>query len=111
MRAFPLHLIFIIVFCQLASIGCSSSIAPAIQDGQFSHFELEIDSSSVVQVEIENSYGYTIRRLRDEYMEAGSYIQEWNLMSDTGNPVSQGVYFVRIVTAKSERRTLLLTID
>ena len=101
----------VILTILLLSTGCSSSLAPEVPEGQFYHFEIIVESSGQVRVEIENSYSQVIRQLRDTLMEAGSYIVEWDANDDAGVPVTQGVYFVHTITGTTETRTLLLTVD
>jgi hypothetical protein len=51
-----------------------------------------------VSLKIYNVAGQLVRTLVDSDMNAGAYAETWNGRSNSGNPVSSGVYFYKLVT-------------
>jgi flagellar hook assembly protein FlgD len=47
---------------------------------------------------IYNVAGQLVRTLVNSDMNAGAYSETWNGRSNSGNPVSSGVYFYKLVT-------------
>jgi hypothetical protein len=57
-----------------------------------------IKTNAHVSLNIYNVAGQLVRTLVDGDMNAGAYTETWNGRSNTGNPVSSGVYFYKLVT-------------
>jgi flagellar hook assembly protein FlgD len=51
-----------------------------------------------VSMKIYNVAGQLVRTLVNSDMNAGAYIETWNGRSNSGDPVSSGIYFYRLVT-------------
>jgi hypothetical protein len=51
-----------------------------------------------VSLKIYNVAGRLVRTLVDRDIKAGAYTETWNGLSNSGNPVSSGVYFYKLVT-------------
>jgi flagellar hook assembly protein FlgD len=49
-------------------------------------------------LKIYNVAGQLVRTLVDGDMKAGAYTESWNGLSSSGDPVSSGVYFYKLVT-------------
>ena len=63
-----------------------------------------------VSIEVYNILGQRVRTLVDESMEANSYVREWDGRADTGERVSSGIYFYKMVAGdySATRKTVLL---
>ena len=59
--------------------------------------EYELVSPSEVRLSIYNLSGQTVRILKNEFQNAGSYQIKWNGRNDTGQGLSDGVYFLELV--------------
>lgn len=62
---------------------------------------LRLEGDSPVRIEVYNVRGARVRRLVDEPRTRGTYTETWDLRSDRGEPVSSGIYFVRMETPGS----------
>jgi hypothetical protein len=56
-----------------------------------------IASKTHVSVEVYNILGQKVRTLVDETLDANSYSREWDGRSDSGEKVSNGIYFYKMV--------------
>ena len=56
-----------------------------------------IASKAQVSVEVYNILGQKVRTLVDETLEANAYTREWDGRSDSGEKVSNGIYFYKMV--------------
>ena len=56
-----------------------------------------IASKEHVSVEVYNILGQKVRTLVDETLEANAYTREWDGRSDSGEKVSNGIYFYKMV--------------
>lgn len=59
-----------------------------------------IASKEHVSVEVYNILGQKVRTLVNESMEANSYVREWDGRSDSGERVSNGIYFYKMVAGE-----------
>jgi membrane-bound inhibitor of C-type lysozyme len=57
-----------------------------------------VKDNAHVSLKIYNVAGQLVRTLVNSDMKAGAYTEIWNGRSDSGNPVSSGVYFYKLVT-------------
>ena len=57
-----------------------------------------VKNNAHVSLKIYNVAGQLVRTLVDSDMNAGAYTETWNGRSNTGNSVSSGVYFYKLVT-------------
>jgi hypothetical protein len=69
-----------------------------------------IPNRSHVQIEVYNILGQRVRTLVNETMEANSYVRSWDGRADTGNKVSSGIYFYKMVAGdfSATRKAVLL---
>ena len=58
--------------------------------------QFDIPTRSMVNISIFNVLGQKTRTLVNEELEAGSWEEEWNGLSDGGAKVSSGIYFYRM---------------
>ena len=56
-----------------------------------------VASKSHVSVEVYNILGQKVRTLVDEMLDANAYTREWDGRSDSGEKVSNGIYFYKMV--------------
>ena len=56
-----------------------------------------IASKEHVSVEVYNILGQKVRTLVDEVLDANSYSRDWDGRSDSGEKVSNGIYFYKMV--------------
>jgi hypothetical protein len=57
-----------------------------------------VKGDALVSLKIYNVAGQLVRTLVDNDMKAGAYTETWNGLSNSGDPVSSGVYFYKLVT-------------
>ena len=72
--------------------------------------KFSVPNRSHVSIEVYNILGQRVRTLVDESMEANSYVREWDGRADTGERVSSGIYFYKMVAGEysATRKTVLL---
>jgi hypothetical protein len=66
--------------------------------------------STHVLIEVFNTRGQRVRTLVNEHRSAGNHSVTWNGRDDTGNEVSSGIYFYRMVADEfvATQRVILL---
>jgi hypothetical protein len=57
-----------------------------------------IKDNAYVSLKIYNVAGQLVRTLVNSDMKAGAYTETWKGLNNSGNPVSSGVYFYKLVT-------------
>jgi len=60
--------------------------------------QLTVPQSGHVMMEIVNMLGQTVRTLVNDNREAGEYNMTWNCRDNADQPVSTGVYMLRVVS-------------
>lgn len=53
---------------------------------------------SFVNVTVYNLRGEIIRKLRNERLDAGKYVESWDARNDAGREVAKGLYFIHVST-------------
>jgi hypothetical protein len=63
-----------------------------------------------VSIEVYNILGQRVRTLVDETLEPNSYVRDWDGRADTGERVSSGIYFYKMVAGdfSATRKAVLL---
>jgi hypothetical protein len=70
----------------------------------------DLPKSTSVSLEIYNLLGQRVKTIANDYLTAGSYQFIWNGTSDTGIPISTGIYFYQLKTEdKKLIKKMLLT--
>jgi hypothetical protein len=72
--------------------------------------KFSVPNRAHVSIEVYNILGQKVRTLVDESMEANSYVREWDGRADTGERVSSGIYFYKMVAGdySATRKAVLL---
>ncbi len=71
--------------------------------------EFNLPAAGQVRIEIFNVLGQQVKTLVDEAMEAGHHTVSWDATDNSGNAVSSGVYFYRMVSGEqADRKKMLL---
>ncbi|MEZ5082961.1 MAG: T9SS type A sorting domain-containing protein [Bacteroidales bacterium] len=65
------------------------------------HIEFNISQPGWVTVDIYNTNGQSIKRLKNEELKPGSYQVSWDATDKTGTNVEDGFYFYTITTGQS----------
>jgi hypothetical protein len=60
------------------------------------HLRYNIPVPGRVTIDIYNILGQRIRRLTDDFKQAGLYTARWNGQYSTGQPAASGVYFIQL---------------
>jgi hypothetical protein len=70
----------------------------------------ELPERSPVKISVYNPFGQLVRIVVDDMRNAGYYTVEWDGMTENGQPVSSGVYFIRMKTRNGQqsRKVILL---
>ena len=103
----------------LAASGASASLPKAFSLSQNSpnpfnpsttiNYSVPDGSSSRVKLNVYDIRGMLVRSLVDAYLDAGTYSVQWNGTTDSGAPVSSGIYFYRLQTDNnSQTRKMVL---
>lgn len=56
----------------------------------------QLSSAKPVKIDVYNGRGQLIKTLVNESKQAGQYTVEWNGSSQNGNPMSSGIYYLRM---------------
>ena len=67
-----------------------------------------IEPGGHTTVEIFNVLGQKLRTLADQDLGAGSYRMPWDGRDDSGQRVSRGMYFVRIISPDVQQTTRIV---
>lgn len=68
-----------------------------------------LPTSGQVRLEVFNMLGQRVRRLVDQFMEAGNYTATWDSRDETGERVSSGIYLYRMTAGEfTETRKMML---
>ena len=69
-----------------------------------------IPEASNVKLRIYNIKGQLVKDLKNEFMEKGTHILQWNGDNNYGNPVSSGIYFIKLQDSQQQavKKALLL---
>ena len=71
--------------------------------------EFNLPAAGQVRLEIFNVLGQQVKTLVDGVMEAGHHAVSWDATDNSGNAVSSGVYFYRMVSGdQADRKKMLL---
>lgn len=71
--------------------------------------DYELRSASGVVLEVYDLSGQRVRRLVDHYQEGGRYQVSWDGLDETGDPLSSGVYLMRLqALSRVETRKMML---
>ncbi len=82
----------------ITSIGCLDGSYPFEQVTTEFNFTYEIPSAGVVNLIVLNCYMNNVRTLlSDTTQTAGSHTSTWDLLDGSGNRVSNGLYYIRII--------------
>jgi C1A family cysteine protease len=78
------------------------------QDGFVIRFRLA--RADWVQLDVYSVAGRRVARLREGFAPAGSHVARWNPDGDTGDKLSPGLYFVRLVTTAEVHTAKLMLV-
>ena len=71
--------------------------------------DYELRSASGVVLEVYDLSGQRVRRLVDHYQVGGRYQVSWDGLDETGDPLSSGVYLMRLqALSRVETRKMML---
>ncbi|MCK4235093.1 agmatine deiminase family protein [candidate division WOR-3 bacterium] len=73
-------------------------------------FSLSLQEVTGVRIEVYNVLGQRVKLLENAVYKPGKYLVEWNLRNDENRPLTQGVYFYKIITEQGEEQGKFLLI-
>ncbi len=71
---------------------------------------LDLPTDGPVRLEAFDPAGRRVRLLVDDALRAGTHVVSWNGRDEDGHPLSSGVYWIRLATARGERSTRLVVV-